>query len=404
MINGKRKLYYVIDNVITGVNHVTSNAGCINILQHLHPGHTHIKVWGEKKHTQALSGKVHSVPGNEVEYREISVVEPHLRPSFKLLLWISKIRSDIRLFRKILRSARDESPDLILFCSITAISLLIYLPFFKKHTNRKFLITLHGEIEYLFRSDLTYKEKLQKKLFARAFARMPDHVMYLVLSRNIYDKLEASGVIPAGRLVYIEHPLEAYTGERIQQRPLLLGHIGGATIKKNAQLIYELAASFRPEIEAGAVKFSILGTVYDMKKFRNPLVTTISDKGEMISQMHYESAVALTDYCLVFITGNDYLYRVSGATLDALQYHIPIIALRHDFVSNLFARGGDIGFICDNMEEMTLLVRKIIDKDPEVSARYLVQVANLKSLARQHYTEYNTGLLQKNLAGRNWVL
>jgi hypothetical protein len=83
--------------------------------------------------------------------------------------------------------------------------------------------------------------------------------------------------------------------------------------------------------------------------------------------------------------------------LDSIQFQIPIIALKHVFVKELFEKGGDIGFMCNSFVEMQEVVKQINTRNPEFIDRYHLQVINLKKLSNNFYYEKASNIINTEL-------
>ena len=70
--------------------------------------------------------------------------------------------------------------------------------------------------------------------------------------------------------------------------------------------------------------------------------------------------------------------------MDSIAFIKPIIALKHQYFNYLFRKAGNIGFLCNDIEELNLLVNRIIRKDKELLSQYQSQQDNLKKLMKSH--------------------
>jgi len=112
-----------------------------------------------------------------------------------------------------------------------------------------------------------------------------------------------------------------------------------------------------------------------------------SHKNKSISQEDYARFIENSHYSLVFLEGEEYVYRISGSVLDSVQFQLPIIAFQHHFTNELFAKGGDIGFLCQSLEEMEELIFQLSQQNPLYTSRYPRQIENLKKLATKFYVD-----------------
>jgi len=107
--------------------------------------------------------------------------------------------------------------------------------------------------------------------------------------------------------------------------------------------------------------------------------------------------ISKSDYSLIFLPEDEYVYRTSGSLLDSIQFQVPIIALKHSFVSELFDKGGDIGFICDDFIQMTEVIKQICNNNPSYVERYSQQVLNLHKLSNDFHCDKSAQIINDNL-------
>jgi len=94
------------------------------------------------------------------------------------------------------------------------------------------------------------------------------------------------------------------------------------------------------------------------------------DREEFDERMHKLSYVVWT------AQPDHYRLTASATFLDALAFLKPGIYLRNDYIEYYFERMGDIGYLCDSLEEMVSIIREIISEFP--IKRYYDQVENIR--------------------------
>jgi hypothetical protein len=178
-------------------------------------------------------------------------------------------------------------------------------------------------------------------------------------------------------------PLPINQGEAEQARsmtltvPVRIGLVGQATEAKGTMPYLALARDFRQTLP-DAVSFHLVGhpgagldiAAFDVlcdpkpyQRFSRPQFI------EKLQQLHYVCLPLQPAY---------YGLSASGALLDAITWLKPIIATRVPIIVDLFARFGDIGVLCDDMDAMRTAIEALA-RDPD-QARYDRQVANLRRL------------------------
>jgi glycosyltransferase involved in cell wall biosynthesis len=398
--------YFIIDNVIIGNNHVINNSGCINIVQNIDNKEASITFFADASHIESVRNKVTAMHGKTVHYSPINVIDPARSPLKKAISWIRKIKEDDLFIDQLFKKAKSEQPAFILFCTLTAINLYLYLGKIRKNNKQKTIIGLHGEIEYLFKSNPSLKDKANAFLYRKAFQNSPDNLKYLVLSPLIKEKLTKSGLLVPQQLLCIEHPISTYkpiVKTSVPEKPIF-ALLGVASLRKNAQQIFNVAKGFQQDIENQKAEFQVIGKVAsDTQAYVNEQVILGSTEGKPLAQDDYERLINASTYSLSFITGNEYTLRISGSLIDSIQYQIPIIALQHEFIAHIFREAGDIGFICNDIEEMKALIARIISRNEAVIGRYQQQVKNLEHYSQRFSEPTNASVLKSQLVSCGWA-
>ncbi len=95
-------------------------------------------------------------------------------------------------------------------------------------------------------------------------------------------------------------------------------------------------------------------------------------RNDFMPRTDYENAISSLHYILFFYPNSMYRYIASGAFFDAISFEKPIIAIRNSFFEYYFNRYGEIGYLCDNLEEMSYYLSNINHE------RYKLQLQNIK--------------------------
>ena len=384
------KKVFMIDNVIAGNNHLAINAGLLNVMQHIYGNEScKITFFGEKNQLNAISSLAEQTPQNIIQYKPIEIILP--KPGFvaKLGSWWQKLKIDLSIFKNILNCIIQENPDLVIFNTLIPINLLRFISQIREFKSQRFILVLHGEIEYLFQHKKAFKNKLNAFCYRRAFKNAPPNLKFITLNDLIRERLIAARFISQEQVTSMEHPLSFYSRQETSIRGIpVFAHLGVANKRKGSEKIFILAELLRSQIVLKKIRMSVIGRLgHDIPAYKNDLVNIESINGQSISQEHYGELINEASYALIFLTDNNYVFRVSGSLLDSVQYQLPIIALRHESIAHLFKKGGDIGFICDSVDEMCDIIKSISEKDPQIISRYPQQIKNLKQLAKNYSTE-----------------
>lgn len=382
----------IIDNVITGNNHLVINSGIINMAKFLFGNNAiakEILFFGEKKHTSTLAKLVDSNESCKVSFHPVEVIKPKTGKLQKGISWIKKILKDKEFINGLLEINSDYNPKIVIISTISPFNLYLFINKINTILDQKFLIFLHGEVELIFDKNLSFSEKIKKYFLEKAFKKIPSNTQLVVFTETIKKALIDKFDFNDNQVITINHPILKFERNNFEiSSCITFSHLGLANKRKNSELIFKLADNFDDAVNNDSCRFSIIGRLIESDiKHINPNVEIESKNDQPIPNERYIELISNADYSLIFLLEEEYVYRISGSLLDSIQFQIPIIALKHTFINELFEKGGDIGFVCDNYEEMQEVVNQIILKNPKFIDRYSLQVENLKKLSEKFFPE-----------------
>jgi hypothetical protein len=403
----KNRKIFVFDNVIIGSNHLVYNSGCINMVQRIFSQQTNVFVFGEKGHLAAIKPLVENFGTNSIYYNQISVTSPGLSLLSKIIHWPLKLLNDRNNYNSLFKKSREERPDLILFTTVTSVNLYLFLSLFRKNPEQKILVGLHGEIEYLFRKDLTIKQKTIAKWYRRIFANVPSNVKFFALSPFIRSQIIEEQILTKEQILFIEHPISNIQKTKDPSSgfsPTIFSHLGVATFRKGSHNIFKLAEAFCEQVQSTNIIFRIIGRLDDeIRSYQNQFVNVTSVNGQQLDQDKYEELILSSAYSLSFLPEDEYLYRISGSIMDSIQYCLPIISTDHRYISHLFSEAGDIGFICKNDMELKTVIREILSGNRIYLDKYSEQVNNLRAYSSKFESSSNALVLREQLLNIGWT-
>jgi hypothetical protein len=240
-------------------------------------------------------------------------------------------------------------------------------------------VGLHGNLNEAFgwrtRNPLTRRFDLHAALTSRHGGR----VRFLVLEAAVRRALVRLSPVAAETTDVLPHLTSQIEAEEAQPNtltvPLRIGLVGQATEAKGITPFLTLARKFQHS-HPDAVRFHLVGNApagSDMTAFNalnEPVATLHIPRPvfiEKLRRLHYVCLVLTPDY---------YELSASGALMDAITWLRPVIATRMPIVVDLFERFGDIGELCDDVDDMRGVIARLADvPDP---TRYDRQVANLR--------------------------
>jgi|GEM_PF-3144987 len=381
----------VVDTVIKGYNHVTINKGLLEILCH---AGNRLTLVSDEIHGQVICENLPCT----VQKRPIKIIGPRGGIINKANDWYLKLKEEFHFFQSLPYQQAIQDADLVIFTTITPVNLFLHAGILNSLANsKKVVVGLHGEIEVLFKSRPTFREKLFRYFYKSALKKTPQ-VKFLLWSPFIEQNMLNAGYLKREQAFSAFHPLSEVRNEEVglelpsHGKTFVFSHLGVASYRKNADKLFELSTIIDLKKSPDHhISIRNIGKVEaKMQSKVNPLVNILSMNNEVLTQKRYAHEIGQTHYVLSFISGEEYVNRISGSILDAVQYYRPIIALRHSFIEDIFDKAGDIGFLCDSLESMSELILRIVNYDEQLISRYTSQVKNLKAYAAEHYYPNNS--------------
>lgn len=391
----KKSKIFVVDRLVIGNNHVVFNSGFLSILEKIYPNDS-IEFYSEETHSQILKEKL----GGDAQkisfqtYKELTLPNNGLK---KIFPWLRKKIKDLYFIRSIFKKIED-SADSIFFTTLS-ITSMFYANLLAKGANISIYFIIHGEVEFLFNSQLRKFDRVKKFIYLKFIQHLSPNVKLIVLSELVKESLINTGFVAKEKILLMRHPIMNRTDEGVRLNDkIIFGHIGTAMKKKSSELFFKIAQNFKYKypyitfLQIGKIEAdlrSVIGLKTD--------VDFISINNESISQDIYENNIRHIDYTIFTFDKENYVYRDSGAVMDAIAYCKPLIVLKQNFFDFLFEQGGNIGFMCDNFDQMIMVIEKIINKDPILINQYTEQCENLKKLRHLYFLSEVKKLLEKQL-------
>ncbi|MDA9555547.1 hypothetical protein N9R54_04860, partial [Pelobium sp.] len=167
--------------------------------------------------------------------------------------------------------------------------------------------------------------------------------------------------------------------------PIKIGHIGSAGKRKNVDILYNISEKINFLIKKNLIQLSVIGVLEEsIKPYMNDFVINFVDNkvNTPIDRKYYDSQLSNLDYAIFFYGENDFLLRSSAAFFDAIIYEKPIIALNNTFFEKLFLLNGDMGYLCDNKNQLIKVIEDISNLDSTTLLKYSEFVKNIQLLKK----------------------
>ncbi len=375
-------MIYLVDLLSIGNSHLMYNYSVIRLFRYLYPDQK-IVFYSEETHQDLVRELLDTKDNDYVIYKKIKLSFTVKMSFKKLRSFFSNLYQNIGLLRTIISEMKRTSSTELFICTSPILSLLNFKYFDTRNIN--VLITLHGEVEYIF-NQKTFRDKVIGNLYARLLKSNNSNFKFLLLTKISKSILLQRFHSLNNRLVDINHPyhfLEKDDYSINDTSTIHIGHIGSMGLRKNSQYLYLLAESIKDYILTNSISLYSIGALENnILPYRNDLVNdfTSINKDQYISRDIYSKMINNLNYSIFFFGEDQFLFRASGALLDAIQYEKPFICLKHPYFEYLFTIGGDVGFMCETLDDIKRLVVDLANKDQSLLDRYASQVYNLHKL------------------------
>lgn len=298
--------------------------------------------------------------------------------------WSRKIIGEFIQIIKILRLGRLHKNDMYIWTCLfpTGHFFLNFITFFQKRT--KHVIILHGELEFLNNKGKRKSELFLGMVLKFAMYLSSKKTKYIVLGDNIKRSLtDLVSERILKRIYSILHPYNYFIDEHLSNlsniEKLKIGAIGTQMFSKNSNYIYSLAECFKEDIIQKKIKFLTIGKVLPELNYLETELVTKLHSDSFVSQKEFEYEISKLNFIIFFYDNSAYKLCASGAIFEAIRLNIPVIALKNDYFEWLFESYGDMGFLCDTLEDIKVLINELkIDRHKENIEKFKKNIENFK--------------------------
>jgi glycosyltransferase involved in cell wall biosynthesis len=230
----------------------------------------------------------------------------------------------------------------------------------RKH---KIYILIHGELQNI---DLkgTFFMNLDGRIQKMTYfldTIIKSNLKFLIISNFVYKNLEDILGYKPKNITGIDLPY-FYDDNKIEyninKSKLVISTVGVNSIKKNSQMLNELAIHFKDKIALNLIEFCTTSRS-DGIIFNDLIITPKLKNNYLLSSEDYANLIKKSDILIYF---NDESYNMisSGSYFDAINFKKPILALRNTQWEYNFKEHGEIGFLCQNIDEIIDKINQIL--------------------------------------------
>jgi len=351
-----------------GFEHASFNAALLRTVQLAFPGHP-IRFFGERSHLGELSSRLENFPAPglaPVSWEEIAIPERHSAS------W-RRLPREFQWCSPILAAARGTNAQLLILASFADTGLLaLKVMMFRCRLTVPTLAVAHGGLFDLLRPNYRPWSLQLRHILDLPH---PPALRLIVLGDSIQRELLS--VYPRRRSQWAVIDLPYLFPAADESPPpgkdptVRFGYFGSTY--KGAELFESLADEFGPRCPRA--EFWLVGFV-DGRRPVSSFSRQVRGLGTRpLTNKEYQERASGLSYC-VFADDPEYRRLVASASfLDALAYGKPGLYLRNDYIEPYFRKLGDIGYLCENREQMRETVAEILREFPR--ERYQKQVENI---------------------------
>ncbi|MNZ13468.1 hypothetical protein D3C78_303710 [compost metagenome] len=248
-------------------------------------------------------------------------------------------------------------------------------------------------MQWLIQDELGGSERFFSSLIRRNLSNVCEGNYFVVYGKTIKDKLLT--IFPELRehVLSLEHPF--ITKKELVRRVsniFTIGAFGVISRQKNSHQIIELAELMHDKNPL--MQFRLVGKFIDHLPYKNEAITVIGGT-EFLTRQDYEKQIGDTAWLMYLYEDRNYELIASGAFLDAILYHKPIICLRNSFFQNVF-KTYEIGILVDSIEELPEALIKLFSRTDLLEFYAGCQV-NIQRYSEDNDLEKQIDILKKHL-------
>lgn len=383
-----KKNIYIADLNSAGNTHILINVSMIKVLLEAYP-ESNLFFYSELKHQQIAATFFSEAEKQRVSFNPLAAKKHNDSFFSKLTGSVTNSIKDLLLLRKLLVLSKNNGMLFLFKAHALTFLLLEYLK--NSYPNVPTMAILHGEVEFIHAGANNWERNIGN-LYKKILTHKSANFIYILLNKISKDRLIQRNLVAPNDAIELMHPYPFTFNSRRSSiesdKPVIIAHVGSLGARKNAHLLYSLAEMCKENIVKNLVGFWAVGAIEpDVQEFQNDLVidfTATDGAGKYISREVFEQKISAIDYAVFFYTPNQFVYRASGAILDVIEAEKPIIVIKHPFFDYLFSAAGNIGFQCDDLEQMAGYVEQIATRDHTLMNQYAEQCANLRKFKMQN--------------------
>jgi hypothetical protein len=284
---------------------------------------------------------------NKLKFKEIKVSESSILNIFEIVfIVISAFFNNWKI---------KNIKVYLLFSKSYSNIILKFLSFFFLCKKKRLYVLLHGELQ-----NVTLKGSRSILLDGRAQrmlywldTKFSSNLKFVIISEFVFEKLKKSLGYDPLNFVSIDLPYlydDKKESTKQNTNELVVSTVGVNSRNKKSFLLNNIASNFEDKIKSGALLICISGRNDDVL-FSELIDTPNMGSRYLLSTEEYAKRINSSDV-LVFFNDDNYSLISSGSYFDCINFEKPILAMKNEQWEYNFKQFGDIGYLCNNIDEM----------------------------------------------------
>jgi hypothetical protein len=326
----------------------------------------------EEQHLEQVRQNAITSQLSNVDYKAIDI-PPRYSSS------LSRQSAEYQLCKMVFELAVQNRTGKVLFCSITSPGLIAIKMLLRTFNQIRAIVIPHSILEKVIRRpSLRIGEMFFWFRVPMLFANT-DQIHYLVLGPSIKEQLCQLFPRLKPYVGAIDHPYNFKYPDNCTSSlndTITFGSFGVGHRGKGTEMLFNLAEEVREMRTEYQSKFVLIGPIIDKRiSARQSDAVNVPSANKLMSRCDYDYYAKTIHYSLFFYKPTSYRLTASGALFDAFSYVKPIIAIRNPFFEYYFKIMGDIGYLCDNYDQVKTIIIDILNN--KVSDHYQLQQQNI---------------------------
>lgn len=360
----------VAETMCVGIEHAQVNAMLIRIVLQYY-SHGEVVFAAESGHLTAV-GEILQNDISYVRFQPITVAPRHCSQ-------LRRLPYELGSLHRLTGVLNEANSPRLLLSSLSAASLTALAILGRLRPGIRAVGIAHGVLETV--KEVPRWEGFRKALNFRKSLFYPRSQGFLLLVNGVFIRSKLEEILPnlKGRVVAIPLPYDFHTPQLARSATrnfVRFGALGVASRNKGSQHLEPLAAKIS-SVHPAVAQFLQIGPVVDdsMPNAETGLVEVPSTI-KPIEECEYVALASSIDYSLLLHDREMYQLSCSASLLDSFRFRKPIIALRNPAVDYYASVMGDIGYICDNLDQVAEVIMSICFEFPTL--RYAEQVRKIE--------------------------